>query len=100
MSHGQFKCHNSVSILALADRARRRDRAAPVARRLATGVGSRVELPRNAARSVGSTQLARQTRFALAQRGRIRGCVVVTTQKMGGRDVSRPAFWRANTTKT
>src|SRR5262245_33051757 len=70
--------------------------AAPFARRLAAGMGSRVALARGAVGRVGQAQLENQTRSAAAQPGRVLGCAAVTTEKTGGRDVSRLAFWRAD----
>src|SRR2546428_11250444 len=35
----------------------------------------------------------------MAQHKRVLGCVLVTTKKSGGRDVSRLALWRANATQ-
>src|SRR5215475_10863057 len=90
---------NSLSFLALADQIHRPDRAAPIARRLAAGVGSRVATSRIVAGRVGATHSAKQTRFTAAQPGRVLGCAVVTTQTMGGRDVSRFALWRADATE-
>src|SRR4030095_3472429 len=86
----------NFSFLALADQIHRPDGAAPLARRLAAGVGSRVALSRIVAGRVGATHMATQTRFTAAQPGRVLGCAVVTTQTMGGRDVSRFALWRAD----
>src|SRR5215475_8781381 len=95
-THVWYDSNNSFSFLALADRARRRDRPAPFARQLATGVGGRVVAPRRDAGRVGSARLAQQARSATAQRERILGRALAATKKIGGRDVSRFALWRAN----
>src|SRR5262245_16181299 len=78
----------NFSFLALADPRYRRDRAAPPTRRLAAGVGGRVALSRKAVGRMGQTRLAQQTRFALAQPGRVCGCALAATEKTGGRNVS------------
>src|SRR5262245_8144074 len=91
-----YDSNNPFSFLALADCARRRDRPAPFARQLATGVGGRVVAPRRDAGGVGSARLAQQARSVAAQRKRILGRGLAATKKTGGRDVSRPALWRAN----
>src|SRR5262249_1002543 len=80
----------------LADRFYWCDRAAPLARRLAAGVGGRVTPPRTVVSRVGPARLAKQTRSAEAESGRGPGCGAVTTQKIGGRDVSRLEVRRAN----
>src|SRR6185503_755967 len=88
--------NNSFSFLALADSTDRRDRAAPVARRLATGMGSRVTPPRSIARAVGPARLAQQDEPAVAEHKRILGCAVAAIVSIGGRNVSRLALWRAH----
>src|SRR5438128_735199 len=78
----------------------RRDRAAPLAGRLAAGVGRRVALPRNVAGRVGQTQLDHQTGFVAAQPGRVAGYALVATQETGGQNVSEPAVWHPNAAET
>src|SRR5215475_1344133 len=80
----------------LADRACRRDRAAPLARRLAAGVGSGITIPRATAGRMGPSRLAEQARTVAAQRERVLGCAGVATTKTGGRNVSRYTFRFAN----
>src|SRR5215813_13145342 len=70
--------------------------AAALARRLEAGVGGRVALARGAVGRLGQARLAKQTRSAATQPGRVLGCAAFTTKKIGGRNVSRPAFWFAN----
>src|SRR5262249_43805303 len=82
--------------LALADRIDWCDRAAPVARRLAAGVGGRVATPRSTVGRMGSARLAEQTGLALGLDERLLGSALATTAKMGGRNVSRLALWRAH----
>src|SRR5262245_8912699 len=96
MANDRENAHHPLSFLALADPLRRPDRAAPLARRLAAGVGSRVALPRGAAQRVGQTQLANQTGFVMAQHECILGCALFAATKIGGRYVSRLALWRAD----
>src|SRR5262245_26501982 len=86
----------NFSFLALADPRNRRDRSAPLARRLAAGVGSGVAPSRRVIGRMGSAQLARQARSAVAQYERVLGRSVATTEKIGGRNVSRLTFWRAD----
>src|SRR5262245_51550181 len=74
----------NFSLLALAGRFDRRDRAAPIARRLAAGVGGGVAIPRNATDRMGQPQFENQTRSAAAQRRRVLGCAALTTEKIGG----------------
>src|SRR5262245_770518 len=88
-----------LKALLLAHRSNRRDRAAPSARRLAAGVGSRTALSRTAAGRMGQARLAEQTRTAAAQRERLLGRALFAARTMGGRDDSRPAFWRADAAK-
>src|SRR5215468_6145007 len=57
----------NFSFLALADQIHRPDCAAPLARGLAAGVGSRVALSRIVAGRVGATHFSKQTRFTAAQ---------------------------------
>src|SRR5262245_1323693 len=45
---------------------------------------------------MGQSQLAQQACFAVAQPRRVRGRVVVATEKNGGRNVSRSALWLAD----
>src|SRR5262249_57432155 len=80
----------------LADRFYWCDRAAPLARRLAAGVGCGVAPPRTVVSRVGPARLAKQTRSAEAESGRVPGRVVVTTTKIGGRDATRLAIRRAD----
>src|SRR5215510_15496580 len=86
----------NFSFLALADPRCRRDRSAPFARRLAAGVGSGVAPSRRVIGRMGSAQLARQARSAAAQYERILGRALATTEKIGGRNVSRSAVWFTN----
>src|SRR6185503_17818239 len=51
---GEFAIENTLSFLALADPNHRRNRPAPDARRLATGVGSRVTTPGTVTNRLGS----------------------------------------------
>src|SRR5262245_3392595 len=90
----------NFSFLALADPRRRRDRAAPPARRLAAGVGSRVAVSRDVDHSMGQARSARQTCSVVAQPGRVCRCAVDTTKKNGGRNVSRLEIWRAGAAQT
>src|SRR5262249_45338591 len=78
----------------LADPRHRRDRAAPVTRRLAAGVGGRVALPRRVAGRVGQARLAKQTRSAARECRPGLGCPAVTARKIGGGNVSTPAVRR------
>src|SRR5215510_15567874 len=45
---------------------------------------------------MGQTQLENKTRSAATERRRVVGRAAVATKKIGGRDVSRLAIWRAN----
>src|SRR5215510_5376971 len=63
-------------------------------------MGGGTALPRNVDGRVGQARLAKQTRFAATQPGRVSGCAVVTTTKIGGRDVSRLALRRSNAENT
>src|SRR5262245_50546606 len=45
---------------------------------------------------MGEARSAQQTSSVVAQSGRICRCVVVATETMGGRDVSRFTLWRAD----
>src|SRR4030095_109138 len=74
--------------------------AAPLARRLAAGVGSRVALPRIAPGRLGQTRLGKQIRSAATERRRVPGRAALTTTKIGGQDVSRLSFWRADAAQT
>src|SRR5262245_20538663 len=70
--------------------------AAPLARRLAAGVGGGIALARSFARRMGQAQLENETRYAAAQPGSVPGCDAVTTTKTGGGNVSRSALWGTN----
>src|SRR5262249_38722649 len=96
---GCYDSQNTLSFLAVADPRHRCDRAAPLSRWLAAGVGSRVAVSRRVVSRVGQARLARQTCSAVAQPGRVYGCAVVATKKTGGRNVSRLALWRADVTQ-
>src|SRR5262245_18205830 len=63
-------------------------------------MGSRVEMPRNAAGGMGQTRLANQTGLAATKRRSFLGRAAVATTKSGGRDVSGFAFWRADVAQT
>src|SRR5262245_10056972 len=71
----------NFSFLALVDPSHRRDRAAKASRGLAAGVGSGDALSRNADHSMEQARPARKTRFAVAQRGRVRRRAVSATKK-------------------
>src|SRR5215475_11989855 len=86
----------NFTILALADSRNRRDRTAPLARRLAAGVGSGVAPSRRVIGRMGSARLIAQARSAAAQYERILGRALATTEKIGGRNVSRSADWFTN----
>src|SRR5215831_4189342 len=73
----------NFSFLALADSYDRRDRAAPLARRLAAGVGGRVATSRRVIGPMGSARLAQQARSVAAQYERVLGRAVATTKKIG-----------------
>src|SRR5207253_1564086 len=67
------KRSHSPATLAAADRLDRRAGAAPLARRLAARVGSRIALPRSFAGRMGQIEPASQTRSRPAQLGRVLG---------------------------
>src|SRR5262249_9805339 len=90
----------NFSILALADPYGLRDRAAPLTRRLAAGVGSGIAPTRRKSGGVGAAPLNSHDPLASAQYERVLGCAVVTTEKIGGRDVSRLALRRSNVAQT
>src|SRR5262245_456970 len=49
---------------------------------------------------MGSARLAYQARSVAAQYERVLGRALATTEKIGGRDVSRLALWRADAAQT
>src|SRR5262245_10083966 len=86
----------NFSCLVLCDSDDRRDRPPPLARGLAAGVGGRAVSSRRVIGPMGSARLAQQARSAVAQYERVLGRAVVTTEKIGGRNVSRLAIRIAN----
>src|SRR5262245_55335358 len=71
--------------------------AAPLARRLAAGMGSGTARARRVVCRLGQTRLAKKTGFAATER---RGFLPLSAAtNPGGRDVSRLAIWRANVTE-
>src|SRR5215475_4036505 len=80
----------------MADSIYRDDCPAPLARRLAAGVGGRTALSRTAVGSVGPARLAGQSRNTAGQHGRGLGRAVVAARTMGGRNDPRLALWRTN----
>src|SRR5262249_47988587 len=95
-ANGWFEANNSLSLLVLADPIHLRDRAAPLPRPLSPGMESGAGIPRRTAGQMGQARLAKQTRTAVAQPGRVLGRGPAAATKIGGRHVSRPAFRFAN----
>src|SRR5689334_14230098 len=97
MSEADGGCNknHTFSFLAVADPIDRRHRAQAAARRLAPGMACRAAIPRAAACGVGAARLADQAQPVRAQHGRLLGRALAAELSMGGRDVSRPALWRA-----